>query len=1142
MKRDPMDSRPAAPSPETNVHPKPAVLDVKRKEQTRVTFDEATTFVGKKTPTDLVPATTAVAKHVQGRHCSRLLRALLDSGSSHTLIHQRVLGESTEPTISNYPRTAIGPGGEFDSSKTVSISGLRLPEFSNSRSLAHVQATVFNAKACRYDIVIGRDVLSQTGILLDFVQSKAIWHDRSIEFKSPSYFQDALIADIIEDEEQDADFEIFSTEIKKRKYEEVTPEAVIREQHHLDSKQKEIFLIVLNKHTVLFDGKLGRYPHRKISIELEASTKPIYLKPYGVPQRHREVFSHELESLVKEGVLERVQASAWGFPTFIIKKKDDRVRWVSDFRELNKVIKRKPYPMPKIYDIMLHRAGYKFFTKIDVSMQFYCFELDEQSSNYCTIVTSGFGVYRYKRLPMGVKISPDIAQSIMEEALQGIDVEVYIDDIGYWSNGTYEEHMAVVDTILQRLADNGLKCNPLKCAWAVKETDFLGYWMTPAGVKPQRNKIEAVIRMQSPSNIKQLRSFIGAVNFYKSMFPRRTHVLHPLTALTGAKTFHWGAEQEAAFRQMKAIIAQDCVNNYADINQPFHIYTDASDYQMGAVIMQYTPERRIIAYWSKTLSPAQKNYNTMEKELLAIVMCLKEYRSILYGGVLHIYTDHKNLTFRTLSAQRVIRWRMFLEDFDVTFHYYPGESNVLADCYSRLPRMEKPSEGKNQNKGKKIDFESIVVPQDTEDTFATELPPLMNSVCNNADTDVIECFLNLPTPHEMDIPITYRNIQQNQETDQQLIELRRRHPQRYPIKQIGDQQIAIVCYRKDGEPENSWKIYLPAALIPNTIRWYHLVLGHAGKTRMYDTIRSRFHAPNLQSHCERFQCQDRCELYKKQGQRYGNLPPRVVTLVPWNQVDVDLIGPWKIKINEVDFVFNALTCIDPVTNLVEIIRINNKTSIHVAQQFANCWLARYPRPNRCTHDKGTEFTGYAFQQLLLSYGIRNVEATTRNPQANAICERMHQTVANILRTVLYSHPPQNLNDANQILDNALATCVHVTRCSVNSTLQNSPGAIVFQRDMLIDVPLLADLAVIRDRRQALVDDNLRRQNARRRDYDYSVNNLVMRFAHDPDKLEPRLHGPYRIQQVYTNGTVDLIIPPGYIERVNIRQIVPFRGQ
>ncbi len=327
-------------------------------------------------------------------------------------------------------------------------------------------------------------------------------------------------------------------------------------------------------------------------------------------------FKRELDHLVELGVLVPAQESEWASPTFIIPKKDGRVHWISDLRQLNKVIQQHQYPLQIITNILRKRSGYKFFTKLDVSMQYYTFKLDEESQDLCTIIMP-FGKYKYTRLPMGLKCSPNIAQSIMESVLSGIeDADVYIDDVGAFSQD-WDHHAKLLATILRRLRENGFTINPFKFEWAVQETDLLGYGLTPRGLKPWKKKIDAILHMDCPHNATELRMFIGCVNYYQDMWPSCAHILKPLTDQSGLKKrapINWTDEMQQAFDKMRALMAADALAAYPDHNKRFDIYTDASDFQLGACIVQ---EGRPVAYFSQKLSKSQQNYTVMEKEMLS---------------------------------------------------------------------------------------------------------------------------------------------------------------------------------------------------------------------------------------------------------------------------------------------------------------------------------------------------------------------------------------------------------------------------------------------------------------------------------------------------------------------------------------------
>ena len=240
--------------------------------------------------------------------------------------------------------------------------------------------------------------------------------------------------------------------------------------------------------------------------------------------------------------------------TFIVPKKDGHVCWITDFRGLNKSLHHKVYPLHKISEIFQWQSGYKFFTKLDISMQYYTFLLDETSCNLCTFATP-FGLYRYCQLPMGISKSLDIATEKMHLVLDGIDgIKFYMDNIGVFCN-SWDNCLSLLAIVLTRLQNVGFTINLLKCEWAVQEMDFLGHWLTPTSVKPWRKKVDAILHLQPPVNVKQLCSFLSM----HDMWLRCTHVLAPLTELTGKRTFIWTPIHQEAFEHMKALIAADAL-------------------------------------------------------------------------------------------------------------------------------------------------------------------------------------------------------------------------------------------------------------------------------------------------------------------------------------------------------------------------------------------------------------------------------------------------------------------------------------------------------------------------------------------------------------------------------------------------------
>jgi transposase InsO family protein len=1106
--------------------------------------------------TELAPSTIVLVDRIQDTKTQQPLHILFDSGSDVTLIRRKAIPQGIALTLLDDKRQVNGVMGSGIIKHKVLLYDLMLPEIHPTmRVVKPIECLVLDElEHC--DMLVGRDVMAAIGIDILFSSKEIKWMEYTLPFRPATALssQNNLYGAVLEAYLHD---DIMPKSIESAKYEAHNTDQIAEAQIHLTKTQRRDLAELLRSFPTLFDGELRTYPNVKMHLDLIPGSTPRHLAPYPVANSSMKAFKDELERLVRIGVLERCGLTEWASPTFIIPKKDGTVRWVSDFRELNKCIKQRIYPLPKIQDILKKRHGYAYFTKLDLSMAYYTYELDEASKNLCVINTP-FGKYRYTRLPMGIKQSPDVAQAILENLLRDIEeCDVYIDDIGCFDK-SWKQHLATLYKVLTILRDNNFAVNPRKVEWARQETDWLGYWLTPIGLKPWKKKVDAILKLERPQTLKQLRAFIGAVTYYRDMFQKRSHILTPLTDLTKctSKKIPWGPPQEKAFKEMKAVMARDVLLRYPDHNQPFHVYTDASDYQLGSIIVQ---NKAPVAYYSRKLTSAQRNYTTMEKELLSIVETLREYRTMLFGcKELHIYTDHRNLTFTKLNSQRVIRWRLYLEEFNPIFHYIKGEDYNIADALSRIPRDDNETEGKQQAKTPGEAYESAVgnahndaLKTTNGQAKTTGVKTRKQSTTNHTfsiladDVHMANCFVNFPEnfpPVSADkpYPLSFLHLAEKQAQDQELTRLANTDPRyhRMAIDEATDRHKLIVYTPAEGSP---WKICIPTSMLETVVKWYHRVLVHPGEERMLQAIGLHFYHARLRTRiAEYVRSCEVCQHMKISSKKYGELPPREAQLAPWENVAVDLIGPWTITIRTREVTFRALTIIDMVTNFPEVVRLESTDSRHVAMQFRNVWLCRYPKPMTCTYDQGTEFTGWAFQAMLRQFHIKGKPATAKNPQGNSIVERLHQTMGNAIRTMLEPRSRVNTEaEATMLVDTILQLAAYAARAAIHTTMRVTPGSLAFQRDMILNIPLIADFKLLQARRQAAINMQLMRANKSRTPHDYQPGDKILVLVFAPNKLQERAKGPYTLEKVHTNGTVTYFKTPNITERINIRRIKPF---
>ena len=618
------------------------------------------------------------------------LRALLDSGGSANLVRSAAV-KNLKKSKSKIPIHWNTANGKFLTDQTVNAT-FQLPEF--TEDVTFNQPFHVCPHDLDYDLIIGRETLIALGIGIDFLERQITWNDVRVEMKDPTLFDNRKnllsLAMQVDPRKCKESLDRALHILNAGREENPDLARAVHDCKHLDQSQRSKLLTVLQRYDDLFDGKLGLWKTEPASIELKPGSKPYHGRAYPVPHIQKALFKKELDALVNLDVLEKDSSSEWAAPSFTQPKKNpNELRFLSDFRQLNKCIIRKPYPLPKISEILKELTGLSYATALDLKMGYYTIRLNPDAQRICTIITP-WGKYKYKRLPMGIMTAPDIFQNKMSDLMSHLEfVRVYLDDLLIITDGSFDDHLARLEEALLLLQDSGLKCNLTKSFFCQEQVEYLGYLLTREGIKPLPSKVKAILDLEPPKNVRGVRRVLGIIQYYRDLWDKRSHVLAPLTSLVGecgqpknskrkAKKFVWLPKHQEAFNEMKRIVSRAVTLAYPDFNKPFVINTDASDYQLGAVITQ---DGKPLAFYSRKLNSAQRNYTVTEKELLSIVETLREFRGILLGHVIKIYTDHKNLEQinSTASSQRAMRWRILMEEFGPKLVYIKGTKNTITN-------------------------------------------------------------------------------------------------------------------------------------------------------------------------------------------------------------------------------------------------------------------------------------------------------------------------------------------------------------------------------------------------------------------------------------------------------------------------------
>ncbi|MHB1865757.1 MAG: reverse transcriptase/ribonuclease H family protein, partial [Candidatus Saccharimonadales bacterium] len=406
---------------------------------------------------------------------------------------------------------------------------------------------------------------------------------------------------------------------------------------------------------------------------------PIKLRPYRVSRSEEESQAKEVESQLKAGII-RPSRSPWAFPVVMVKKRDGTLRFCVDYRKLNEVTKKDVYPLPHIHDTLDSLGGARYFTTLDMITGYWQVEISEEDREKTAFITK-LGLFEYNRMPFGLTNAPATFQHLVDFLLEGmhwVNALDYLDDIVIYTK-TFEEHLDALDSLFDRMRKIGLTAKITKCHFCEASLKFLGHVISKDGISVDSDKIKAVTSMRIPQDLHAVRRFLGLTTYYRRFIPSYAKIAEPLFRLLDKiDEYRWTENCQAAFDILKKHLVSAPILRYPDFKSRFILQTDASSFALGAILSQRDNQGEyVVSFASRTLSKAERNYSTTERECLAVIWGIAHFRPYLYGRPFDVVTDHHSLRWLMSikdATGRLARWSLKLQAFDFNILHRSGKN------------------------------------------------------------------------------------------------------------------------------------------------------------------------------------------------------------------------------------------------------------------------------------------------------------------------------------------------------------------------------------------------------------------------------------------------------------------------------------
>ncbi len=718
---------------------------------------------------------------------------------------------------------------------------------------------------------------------------------------------------------------------------------------------------VKKAHPKLFQG-LGEFGE-PYHIKLRPDAKPHALyTPRRVPLPLRSRVKEELHRMETLGVISRVdEPTPWCAGMVPIPKKAGSIRICVDLQKLNESVQREVHPLPRVDETLGHLAGAKLFSKLDANSGFWQIPLAEESRRLTTFITP-FGRYYFNKLPFGISSAPENFQKQMSRVLEGLDgVVCQLDDV-LVHGPNQDAHDSRLEAVLKRMESAGVTLNPEKCSFSQTQLKFLGHIVNEKGVSADPEKTAAVRGMKAPTNVSELRRFLGMVNQLGKFSHNLAELCQPLRELLSKKrSWLWGSDQDLAFCRVKEELSKPTILALYDPLAETKISSDASSFGLGAVILQKsgTSQWRPVAFASRSLTETERRYAQIEKEALATVWACEKFQDYILGKWVLIETDHKplvpllNTKHLDNLPPRILRFRLRLARFSYTMEHVPGKLLYTADALSRAP---------------------IATTLDEDRSFQQEMEHWVHTIVQS-----------LPAS-----PQRLKQYCEAQAHDPVCSELMKYCRVGWPAKSHLKPELKPYWETRNRLSLSQdlllygSRIVVPCALQKETLEKIHQ--GHQGIQRCHLRAQNSVWWPGISSQIkETVQLCPTCaehSLTQYEPMIALPLPDR-----PWQRLSSDL---FELKGT------THLLVVDYYSRYPEVVKLSSLTSGSIATALKSIF-SRHGIPETLISDNGPQFDSQEFRDFALSYGFRHITSSPHYPQGNGFAERTVKTVKSALR-------------------------------------------------------------------------------------------------------------------------------------------------